>query len=107
MVNKFTMKAFRLLFSLLLVSSTVSAQSWEQPYADRGFTVQDTVICGRRAVFVVPPQANGRWIARPAFIGAFAQVDACICLTCFQQQWKRDAFPKTREKERLVTQGGR
>ena len=23
---------------------------------------------------------------------AFAQVDACICLTCFQQQWKRDAF---------------
>ena len=38
---------------------------------------------------------------------AFAQVDACICLTCFQQQWKRDAFPKTREKERLVTQGGR
>ena len=33
---------------------------------------------------------------------AFAQVDACICLTCFQQQWKRDAFPKTREKERLV-----
>ncbi len=38
---------------------------------------------------------------------AFAQVDACICLTCFQQQWKRDAFPKTREKEWLVTQGGR
>ena len=38
---------------------------------------------------------------------AFAQVDACICLTCFQQQWKRDAFPKTREKEGLVTQGGR
>ena len=38
---------------------------------------------------------------------AFAQVDACICLTCFQQQWKRDALPKTREKERLVTQGGR
>ena len=69
------MKAFRLLFALLLVSGTVSAQSWEQPYADRGFTVQDTVICGRRAVFVVPPQANGCWIARPAFIGAFAQVD--------------------------------
>jgi hypothetical protein len=38
---------------------------------------------------------------------AFAQVDACICLTCFQQQWKRDTFPKTREKEWLVTQGGR
>ena len=38
---------------------------------------------------------------------AFAQVDACICLTCFQQQWKRDAFPKTREKEWLVTQGDR
>ena len=38
---------------------------------------------------------------------AFAQVDACICLTCFQQQWKRNAFPKTREKEWLVTQGGR
>ena len=78
MGNKFTMKAFRLLFALLLVSGTVSAQSWEQPYADRGFTVQDTVICGRRAVFVVPPQANGRWIARPAFIGAFAQVDAAL-----------------------------
>ena len=78
MVNKFTMKAFRLLFALLLVSGTVSAQSWEQPYADRGFTVQDTVICGRRAVFVVPPQANGRWIARPAFIGAFAQVDDAL-----------------------------
>ena len=72
------MKAFRLLFALLLVSGTVSAQSWEQPYADRGFTVQDTVICGRRAVFVVPPQANGRWIARPAFIGAFAQVDDAL-----------------------------
>ena len=57
MGNKFTMKAFRLLFALLLVSGTVSAQSWEQPYAGRGFTVQDTVICGRRAVFVVPPQA--------------------------------------------------
>ena len=78
MENKFTMKAFRLLFALLLVSGTVSAQSWEQPYADRGFTVQDTVICGRRAVFVVPPQANGRWIARPAFIGAFAQVDDAL-----------------------------
>ncbi len=78
MGNKFTMKAFRLLFSLLLVSSTVSAQSWEQPYADRGFTVQDTVICGRRAVFVVPKEANGRWIARPAFIGAFAQVDDAL-----------------------------
>ena len=78
MGNKFTMKAFRLLFALLLVSGTVSAQSWEQPYADRGFTVQDTVICGRRAVFVVPPQANGRWIARPAFIGAFAQVDDAL-----------------------------
>ena len=78
MVNKFTMKAFRLLFALLLVSGTVSAQSWEQPYAGRGFTVQDTVICGRRAVFVVPPQANGRWIARPAFIGAFAQVDDAL-----------------------------
>ena len=78
MENKFTMKASRLLFALLLVSGTVSAQSWEQPYADRGFTVQDTVICGRRAVFVVPPQANGRWIARPAFIGAFAQVDDAL-----------------------------
>lgn len=78
MENKFTMKAFRLLFALLLVSGTVSAQSWEQPYADRGFTVQDTVICGRRAVFIVPPQANGRWIARPAFIGAFAQVDDAL-----------------------------
>lgn len=78
MENKFTMKAFRLLFALLLVSGTVSAQSWEQPYADRGFTVQDTVICGRRAVFVVPPQANGRWIVRPAFIGAFAQVDDAL-----------------------------
>ena len=78
MGNNFTMKAFRLLFALLLVSGTVSAQSWEQPYADRGFTVQDTVICGRRAVFVVPPQANGRWIARPAFIGAFAQVDDAL-----------------------------
>lgn len=77
------MKTFRLLFSLLLVSSTVSAQSWEQAYADRGFTVQDTVICGRRAVFVVPPQANGRWIARPAFIGAFAQVDD----TLLEQGW--------------------
>ena len=72
------MKAFRLLFALLLVSGTVSAQSWEQPYADRGFTVQDTVICGRRAVFVVPQQANGRWIVRPAFIGAFAQVDDAL-----------------------------
>ena len=72
------MKAFRLLFVLLLVCSTVSAQSWEQPYADRGFTVQDTVICGRRAVFVVPKEANGRWIARPAFIGAFAQVDDAL-----------------------------
>ena len=78
MENKFTIKAFRLLFALLLVSGTVSAQSWEHPYADRGFTVQDTVICGRRAVFVVPPQANGRWIARPAFIGAFAQVDDAL-----------------------------
>lgn len=83
MGNKFTMKAFRLLFALLLVSGTVSAQSWEQPYADRGFTVQDTVICGRRAVFVVPPQANGRWIARPAFIGAFAQVDDAL----LEQGW--------------------
>lgn len=78
MENKFTMKAFRFLFALLLVSGTVSAQSWEQPYADRGFTVQDTVFCGRRAVFVVPQQANGRWIARPAFIGAFAQVDDAL-----------------------------
>ena len=42
MGNKFTMKAFRLLFSLLLVSSTVSAQSWEQPYADRELSVPET-----------------------------------------------------------------
>lgn len=83
MEKQFTMKALRLLFPLLLLGSTVSAQSWEQPYADRGFTVQDTVICGRRAVFVVPKDANGRWIARPAFIGAFAQVDDAL----LEQGW--------------------
>lgn len=36
------------------------------------------MICGRRAVFVAPKEANGRWIARPAFIGAFAQVDDAL-----------------------------
>ena len=67
------------LFLLLLLSAgSAFAQSWEQHYADQGFTVQDTTICGRRAVFVVPPKANGRWIARPAFIGAFAQVDDAL-----------------------------
>ena len=63
---------------LLVVSGPVRAQSWERQYADKGFTVQDTVIRGRRAVFVVPEKANGRWIARPAFIGAFAQVDDAL-----------------------------
>ena len=63
---------------LLVVSGPVRAQSWERQYADKGFTVQDTVIQGRRAVFVVPEEANGRWIARPAFIGAFAQVDDAL-----------------------------
>ena len=51
---------------------------WEQIYAEKGFTVEDTVIRGRRAVLIVPRNANGRWIARPAFIGAFAQVDDAL-----------------------------
>ena len=51
---------------------------WEQIYAEKGFTVEETVIRGRRAVLIVPPGANGRWIARPAFIGAFAQVDDAL-----------------------------
>ena len=69
----------KILFLFLLLScGSAFAQSWEQQYADRGFTVQDTTIRGRRAVFVVPRQANGRWIARPAFIGAFAQVDDAL-----------------------------
>lgn len=51
---------------------------WEQVYADKGCTVEETVIRGRRAVLIVPPGANGRWIARPAFIGAFAQVDDAL-----------------------------
>ena len=54
------------------------AQNWEDHYASTGFTVQDTTICGRRAVFVIPQHPNGRWIARPAFIGAFAQVDDAL-----------------------------
>ena len=72
------MKAFRLVLVLLLAGSPVFAQSWERQYADKGYTVEDTMIQGRRAVFVVPPKANGRWIARPAFIGAFAQVDDAL-----------------------------
>ena len=72
------MKGFRLLLVLLVVGGPLRAQSWERQYADKGFTVQDTVIQGRRAVFVVPEEANGRWIARPAFIGAFAQVDDAL-----------------------------
>ena len=68
----------RILLLLLLTGSSAFAQSWEQNYADKGFMVQDTTIRGRRAVYVVPPQANGRWIARPAFIGAFAQVDDAL-----------------------------
>ena len=72
------MKAFRLLLVLLVVSGPARAQSWERQYVDKGFTVHDTVIQGRRAVFVVPEEANGRWIARPAFIGAFAQVDDAL-----------------------------
>jgi hypothetical protein len=66
------------LFILMLACCPAFAQSWEQNYADRGFMVQDTTIQGRRAVFVVPPAANGRWIARPAFIGAFAQLDDAL-----------------------------
>ena len=72
------MKAFLLVLVLLLAGSPLSAQSWEQQYADKGYTVEDTMIQGRWAVFVVPPKANGRWIARPAFIGAFAQVDDAL-----------------------------
>ena len=69
----------KLLFLFLFLScGSAFAQSWEQHYADQGFTVQDTTIRGRRAVFVVPRQANGQWIARPAFIGAFAQVDDAL-----------------------------
>ena len=77
------MKGFRLLCVLLLAGGPLFAQSWEQNYADKGYTVEDTMIRGRRAVFVVPREANGRWIARPAFIGAFAQVDDAL----LEQGW--------------------
>lgn len=74
------MKAFRLVLALLLAGSPVFAQSWERQYADKGYTVEDTMIQGRRAVFVVPQKANGRWIARPAFIGAF-DLSGCRALS--------------------------
>ena len=64
--------------ALALTCVTMAAQSWEQAWAEKGFTVEDTVIQGRRAVFVIPPKPNGHWIARPAFIGAFAQVDDAL-----------------------------
>ena len=72
------MKRLILTFICLTMCAATFAQSWEQNYADRGFAVQDTTICGRHAIFVIPQNANGRWIARPAFIGAFAQVDDAL-----------------------------
>lgn len=72
------MKRLILTIICLTLCAATFAQPWEQNYAGKGFAVQDTTICGRHAIFVIPRNANGRWIARPAFIGAFAQVDDAL-----------------------------
>lgn len=59
-------------------TSQAPYKPWEEAYREKGFTVEETTVMGRRAVLVVPANANGKWIARPAFMGAFAQVDDAL-----------------------------
>lgn len=54
------------------------AQGWEDNYRKDGYTVENTVIRDRRATIIHPENANGLWIVRPAFMGAFPQVDEAL-----------------------------
>lgn len=45
-------------------------QAWEQQYSYDKFTLN-----GREAIMVKPEHPNGKWIVRPAFVGAFPYVD--------------------------------
>ena len=57
---------------LLLITTTLSAKpKWQDRYRHDRFTVAD------RECIVIHPEGerNGRWIVRPAFLGAFPSVD--------------------------------
>jgi len=74
------MKRHHILVALaaLFLSLNSFAQSWESKYEKDGFTVENTKILGRKATIIRPKTANGKWIVRPAFMGAFPQVDEAL-----------------------------
>lgn len=79
--------------ALLLTAVALCAQPWEQRYSDLGYAVESTQICGRNATIIQPPHANGRWIVRPAFMGAFPQVDEAL----LERGWTFGYFDVTDE----------
>lgn len=64
---------------LLGISLYAHAQSWESAYEKSSeYTVESTTVCGRNATIIAPAVRNGKWIVRPAFMGAFPQVDEAL-----------------------------
>lgn len=73
------MKRFFSAVILSLMIATAYAQPWETKYQDNpAFTVEQTTVNGRNATIITPEVPNGRWIVRPAFMGAFPQVDEAL-----------------------------
>lgn len=64
-----------LTLSMLLVALVVTAKpKWQEQYRFDQFKVE-----GRSCIVVHPTtEANGRWIVRPAFLGAFPSVDDAL-----------------------------
>ena len=64
---------------LLGISLYAHGQSWESAYEKSSeYTVESTTVCGRNATIIAPAVRNGKWIVRPAFMGAFPQVDEAL-----------------------------
>ncbi len=62
----------------VLCSLATYAQGWEEKYQNLGYIVETTRISDRDATIIMPQTPNGRWIVRPAFMGAFPQVDEAL-----------------------------
>ena len=62
------------LCALLVCVGTMAKPKWQDRYAHDQFRVAD------RTCIVIHPtgEKNGRWIVRPAFLGAFPSVDEAL-----------------------------
>lgn len=62
--------ALLVLLSILVCAGACNNKAWQDSYAYDQFEIN-----GREGIMVKPKHPNGKWVIRPAFVGAFPYVD--------------------------------